>query len=251
MKNISKNKLTIQLSTGLLGLCLLSGCAATQVAVSKKNLDVQTKMSASVFLDPVENEKDKTVYLQIKNSSDKPDFAVTEEINEAIKAKGYKVVSNPKQAYYVLQANILQVGKSSPNAAESAMYKGYGADGAAIGAGAAYIAGASSEAFVGATMVGSLASVVADSAVKDVYYSVITDLQIKERIKGTKKAQQTTAHYNQSGTSGGTFVSYSDSSDWKVYQTRVLSSANKVNLEFAEALPALKKGLSQSISGIL
>ncbi|WP_422491663.1 complement resistance protein TraT, partial [Endozoicomonas sp. ALE010] len=37
----------------------------------------------------------------------------------------------------------------------------------------------------------------------------------------------------------------------KKYQTRVVSTANKVNLKFEEALPELKKGLSNSISGLL
>ena len=251
MNSRYQQKISLQAITGLIGLSLLSGCAATQVAISKKNLDVQTKMSATVFLDPVEDDKDKTVFLQLKNTSDKPDFTVAEEISSALAAKGFKVVSNPKQAYYILQANILQVGKSSPNAAEAAMYKGYGSDGAAIGAGASYVAGGSSEAIVGAGILGGIASVVADSAVKDVYFSVITDLQIKERSKNSTHINHNTSHFNKSGTSGGTQVSYSKKSDWKVYQTRVLSSANKVNLDFNEALPALKKGLAQSISGIL
>ena len=30
-------------------LALFSGCAATQTAISKRNLDVQSKMSATVF----------------------------------------------------------------------------------------------------------------------------------------------------------------------------------------------------------
>ena len=41
---------------------LLSGCAATQVAISKRNLDVQTKMSATIFLDPVKESR-RTVFV--------------------------------------------------------------------------------------------------------------------------------------------------------------------------------------------
>jgi hypothetical protein len=106
------------------------------------------------------------------------------------------------------------------------MYKGYGMDGAAIGGGAAYLAGGSDKAIVGAGIVGGLTSVIADSAVKDVYYSVIVDVQIKERADSKMKLE------------------------WKTHQTRVLSTANKMNLELAEALPVLKDGISTSISGI-
>lgn len=36
----------------------------------------------------------------------------------------------------------------------------------------------------------------------------------------------------------------------KTYQTRVVSSANKVNLEWVEAAPALRTGLTRAISGM-
>ena len=39
-------------------------------------------------------------------------------------------------------------------------------------------------------------------------------------------------------------------SDWKTYQTRIVSVANKMNLEFDEAVPALRQGLSQSLAGL-
>ncbi|MDH4237100.1 MAG: complement resistance protein TraT, partial [Nitrospira sp.] len=44
-------------------LMLLSGCAASQVMISKRNLDVQTKMSDTIFLDPVSPDK-KVMYVQ-------------------------------------------------------------------------------------------------------------------------------------------------------------------------------------------
>jgi hypothetical protein len=232
-------------------LALLSGCAATQVALSKKDLDVQTKMSASLFLDPVEKPQDKTLFVQFKNSSDKADFQLTSELQQALRNKGFRIVSNSKAAHYFLQVNVLQVGKMDPSAAESAVYKGYGMDGVALGAGAAYVAGAeNNRLLVGAGILGGIAAVVADSLVKDVHFSVITDLQIKEKVGRGAKAVNTAVHYNQSGTSGGVISTSRESSDWKIYQTRILSSANKVNLEFNEAAPELKKSLVQSIAAI-
>jgi uncharacterized lipoprotein YajG len=37
----------------LAALSILSGCAAVHTSIAKKDLDVQTKMSDTVFLDPV------------------------------------------------------------------------------------------------------------------------------------------------------------------------------------------------------
>jgi dynactin complex subunit len=44
---------------------------------------------------------------------------------------------------------------------------------------------------------------------------------------------------------------YSEQSDWKTYQTRVVSTANKVNLEFEEAVGELRAGLVRSLTGLL
>jgi len=103
----------------------LSGCAAVQTAISKSDLDVQNKMTDTIFLDPVSQSK-KTVYVQVKNSSDKPDLDLASPISSDIQAKGYTVVSDVEQAHYLLQANVLQVGKIDPSAAQTAYAGGYG-----------------------------------------------------------------------------------------------------------------------------
>lgn len=244
------NQTFLKFMSSITVLSLLSGCAATHVAISKRNLDVQTKMSATLFLDPVENDQLKKVYIQAKNTSDKPDFSIGQQLQQSLAAKGFKVVNRMNEAHYVLQVNILQVGKMDPSAAEASVYRGYGMEGVAIGAGATYIAGGSDKAMLAGGIFGGLAAVVADSLVKDVHFSVITDVQIRERLHGKQKAQNTSLHYNQSGTSGGTISSYSEKSDWKIYQTRILSSANKVNLDLAQASPSLQQALVQSISNI-
>ena len=46
----------------------LSGCGAMSTAVKKRNLDVKTQMSETIWLEP---SSEKTVYLQIRNTSDK------------------------------------------------------------------------------------------------------------------------------------------------------------------------------------
>ncbi|MER2553745.1 MAG: complement resistance protein TraT [Thauera sp.] len=230
----------------------LSGCAATHVAISKRDLDVQTKMSDTVFLDPVGADK-RTIFLQIRNTSDKPDLSVHEQIAAALQAKGYTLLQDPDAAHYILQANILQVGKSAPTALEAAIDQGYGvaaAGGLVLASGAAYVGGASGRGIAAAGLVGALAEGIAGAAVKDVYFSMITDLQLKERIRGAGKAQVSTRHRLRQGNSGGSQVSYDEESAYKTYQTRIGSSANKVNLAFEEALPELKKGLINSISGL-
>lgn len=211
---------------------LLSGCAATQVAISKHELDVQTKMSATIFLDPVTASK-RTVFVQIRNTSDKPDFDLQGPIKRAIADKGYRVIDDPDAATYVLQANILQVGKAAPTAAESALRSGYGGGGAILAGASAGALMASNRnmgsAGLAGALIGGVLDTVANAAVKDVYFSIITDIQIKERNADGKTSQIATDARLSQGTSGGTSVTYSDSTNWRAYQTRIVSTANKVN----------------------
>jgi hypothetical protein len=208
-------------------------------------------MSATIFLDPIRSDL-RTVFLQIRNTSDQSAFDVANEVREGISAKGYRVVDDPQVAQYILQINVLQVGKSSPSAAQQVFGMGYG--GAAAGAGvatlAAYSAGMNSgRGLAAAGLFGGIAESVTGAIVKDVYFSAITDVQIKER-SGERKVQATAEHNLRQGTSGGTRTYISEETDWKTYQTRILSSANKVNLEFAEAAPVLRAGLARAVAGL-
>jgi hypothetical protein len=136
-------------------LVMLSGCAATQTAIAKKNLDVQTKMSDAVFLEPLAPDQ-RIVFVQVRNTSDKQNFDIEVPIKAAIAAKGYRVTDNPEEAYYKLQAQVLSVSKASPTAAEAALHDGFGGTalgglgGGATGAVIGGIAGGRGGALIGA-----------------------------------------------------------------------------------------------------
>lgn len=231
---------------------LFTGCAATQVAIAKRELDVQTKMSATVFLDPVK-ENERTVFVQYRNTSDKPDLDMASELEAAVANKGYRITRDPDEAHYLLQANVLHVGKVDPTAAQSALNGGYGGSlGAGMGvAAAAYATGHTNDrGVVGAAILGAIGNTVANAMVKDVYFSIITDVQIKERPRKGTKVNVESRHTLQQGTSGSSQSTFTEESDWKTYQTRIVSTANKVNLEFAEAAQPLRAGLVRALSGV-
>lgn len=233
----------------LAGITLLSGCGALHTSVAKRNLDVQTKMSSSIFLDPVEPEQ-RTIFVDIRNTSDKPEFDMKSAVIASLVARGYQVIDSPGKAHYWLQANVLQVGRSNARDTNTALAMGHGVAGGAVTGYAIHRAtgGASGGATVGAVVGGALVGTVVDALVEDVYYSVITDIQIMERFDGT--VRESSQHELLQGDSGSTTSTYNRNTDMRKYQTRVVSFANQANLKWPEAEPELTKGITRAVAGL-
>lgn len=244
----SKNRL---LAKALLAsaVVVLTGCAATQTALEHGSLQVSTKQSETIFLDPVSSAQ-KTVYVSVKNTSDE-EIDISPQFKTALSSHGYKVINNPNSAHYLLQANVLKVGKMSVAASQSALGGGYGS--AIAGAVAGTAAGsltASSTGMIAGGLAGGVIGLAADSLVKDVNYSMITDVQISERVgKGVKVNEQFQSHL-KNGSSTVTSQTSSRDSQYQRYRTRVVSNADKVNLKFSDARVSLEQGLVKVISGI-
>ena len=73
----------------------LAGCSAVHTAVAKRNLDVQTKMSETIFLEPA---AERTVYLQIRNTSTEQDLSLEPKLRQALQNKGMSISTNPDTA---------------------------------------------------------------------------------------------------------------------------------------------------------
>lgn len=230
-------------------VAVLTGCAATQTALEHGSLQVSTKQSETIFLDPVSNAQ-KTVYVSVKNTSDE-EIDIAPQLKTALSSHGYKVINNPNSAHYLLQANVLKVGKMSVAASQSALGGGYGS--AIAGAVAGTAAGsltASSTGMIAGGLAGGVIGLAADSLVKAVNYTMITDVQISERLgKGVKVNEQFQSHL-KNGSSTVTSQTSSRDSQYQRYRTRVVSNADKVNLKFSDARVSLEQGLVKVISGI-
>ncbi|HAW2497091.1 TPA: hypothetical protein JLP82_004051 [Escherichia coli] len=94
-----------------------------------------------------------------------------------------------------------------------------------------------------------MSGMAADAMVEDVNYTMITDVQIAERTKTTVTTDNVAAL--RQGTSGAKIQTSTETGNQHKYQTRVVSSANKVNLKFEEAKPVLEDQLAKSIANIL
>lgn len=245
---LKRTIVTAALLACLAALALMAGCAATYTGLRYKDMVVNNKMSASIFLEPVAPSQ-RTVFVQVRNTSDKA-MDLGPEIMADLRNKGYQVVDDPNKAHYMLQANVLSVGEADESSIEKAGLAGFGGPlgGAAIGGllgGSRGVEGA----IVGG-LVGTAAEVVADSMVKVVTYMVVTDLQISERA-ASGVSQQFNSNLRQ-GTGNTTVTQQTASSTkWKQYQTRIVSTAQQTNLTWPEAYPYLRGGIARAIAGTM
>ena len=90
----------------------------------------------------------------------------------------------------------------------------------------------------------------ADAYTQDTTYTIVTDVQVSEQAAGGAVVSQSEQANLAQGTSGTVTQSSSQTTDTKRYRTRVVSTANQVNLDWPAAEPQLVAGLSRSIGGI-
>ena len=217
-------------------------------AIKKRNLEVKTQMSQTVWLEP---SNEKTVYLQVRNTSDKDMSDLQTLLAQDLRAKGYTVTSSPDTAYYWIQANVLKAEKMDLHQSQGFLSTGYegAATGAALGAGITAYNSNSGGAILGIGLAAGLAGMAADALVEDVNFTMVTDLQISERSKSTVTTDNIGAL--RQGNAGIKLQTSSEEGNRMKYQTRVVSNANKVNLKFEEAKPVLEAQLAKSVAGIM
>ena len=237
MKNFLKNIIFLSF------LLMMVSCSTMHTVISKRNLDVQTKMSDTIWLEPAEDNQ-KTVFVKISNTSGK-NLNIEQKIVNTLSAKGYRIVNDPAEAKYWLQANILKVDKVN-------LDKDSGFSDAVLGAGIGGVLGAqrSGGAYtaLGWGLAGAAIGTLADALVDDTAYVMVTDILISE--KTGRNVQNSTRNSVKQGNSGTMTSSTSSSSNIEKYSTRVLSTANQVNLNFNSAIPILEDELIKVITGI-
>src|SRR3954463_12517599 len=250
-------------------MALLTGCAASQTMLAKKDLIVQAKTSTAVFVEPVAKAK-RSIYLEVKSGVEAFDRrAFKEFVAEQFAASdnGYRVVDDPDAAQFLMVAYVLDLEETNPTAAEKALEQGYKGQavlaGARTGAGAGRAPptaaprgppGGGAGQSLTSTALGGLAGGVTEHVtsylVKDVTYMLVCDVQIRERAAdgvAVRRDTDITAHVSDNGTTRQTA---SETLRHKEYRTRIVTTANKANLHLADAQPEMFRKTAFAMSGL-
>ena len=231
----------------------LTGCAAVNTAVSKRNLDVQTKIRSSIFVDPVKASK-RLVYVDIRSGVMEFDRRA---LRKAVKDEftnnedGYRMTDDPDEAQYQMNIFVISLDKASPTAAELALKQGYSSD-TAVGAGAGAVYGATHGGVgsaVGEGVVGALGTTAVNAFVQDVTYMLVADVQIKEKARKGVIVRKDTKISAKVSDAGSSTQTVSEVSNLKEYRTRIVTTAEKVNLDIKDAQPLMFKKTAYAMSG--
>ena len=93
------------------------------------------------------------------------------------------------------------------------------------------------------------ADMIAGSLVKDVTFMLVCDIQIKERTKNGAIVRKDTQIDRKVSDAGSSRQTSSEVSNQKEYQTRIVTTANKVNLTLVEAQELMFKKTAYAMSG--
>lgn len=222
----------------------MTGCAA----ISHRTLEVSTKMSDSVFLDPEVLESGKPIYVRVTNTSDFQEIDLGHIVKDKIRASGRLVTTNPKEASYLLQANLLYLGVQKKDmTAEGAVAGGVG--GLVGGAAIAKNSNSYGEGITGLAIgvAGAGIGALAGSMVHIDSYIGVVDISIKEAAEGGVKGRKTAVTRNGSSASVHTERVVKDSR--QEFRTRVVVAATQTNIDRPEATKTISERLAGQIAG--
>jgi uncharacterized membrane protein len=233
-----------------LGILLLVFCALGLLgcaAVKHRNLDVQAKMTDTIFLNP-ETLQDGKIYVRVTNTSDNQDIDFDQIIRAKIGRYGRTTTMNPKEATYIVQANLLYMGNESKDMTyEGALGGGFGGaltgvnlarHSSPLGMGTAGVVGGAIGAGVGA-IAGSMVSI-------DRWIGVC-DIQIKEMVEGGVTG--TEAANMQQGSSATVNTTRNVKETRQEYRTRIGVRAVQTNIDKVEATNVISDRLGSQIAG--
>lgn len=251
---MSNLKPTMILGSAIIVGSVLAGCAAVETSVAKRNLDVQTKTSTAIFVDPIARNM-RLVYVDVRSGVMEFDRrAFRHEVMNAFanNDNGYQVTDDPDEAPYHMSIFVTTLEKSSPTAAEQALDQGYSdvAAGAMVGEmiGADHGRGSPTSAMIGSA-VGSLAITAANAFVQDVTFMLVADVKITERTRHGAIVRKDTKISSKVSDAGSSTQRVSEATNRKEYTTRIVTTANKANLTIEEAQPLMFAKTAYAMSG--
>ena len=249
MRGLVKDSRLLKLVAMLVSLAFLSvslsSCSTVANGIEHAHLEVQAKMSNTIFLNPVRPDQ-KTIFVEFRNTSQVPMPDLKQMIIARLEQKGYKIVDDPYKAEFWLQGNVLYMGKKTKSMTLAGMVAGgYGGalTGLAFGKGYGKVGAVGVGSLVGST-IGALAG----AAIHVDTYIGVVDIQIKQKVNGEIQEQVNSNLQNGIGTKIKT--NYKTTTQYQAFRTRIGVQATQTDMNLKKAVPIIEEKLAQEISGL-
>ncbi|WP_065861132.1 complement resistance protein TraT [Vibrio cidicii] len=241
---------------------VLLGCSAAQTAMKKQDLSVESRTSYSVVLEPVAPEK-RIVYAKVRDlSGNSMRKDMQKKLESIFQNEGFTVTQDPDKANMMITASIIAADKGTSADADRYLNSGYkgGAEGAIALGGLAALSGGGGKETAGAALAGAAIGFLADSLVEDVYYTFVMDVQLRERPLEGDSISNSTKNVNAKGakdknssmsSTSKSSVDRGDNYNWIVYETRIVTTANKMNLTIEEAIPEVQSRTAETLAEMM
>lgn len=159
----------IVIFTSVLAMSLLSGCLTT-------SLQTSSKVSQSIFLEPVAKEK-RVVFLNTKNTSS-CQINLEHKLKSHLEAKGYQISDDVENSTYILSTNVLYCDKKQENNTVGGALAG-----GAVGAGISAYNSSSASGAIAAGATGAIVGGLLGKLTEDTIYQMQVDVNIKQKIQ--------------------------------------------------------------------
>jgi len=273
-----KSKVLRCVTYGLAGLTVAvivgTGCATTDSmyrgTVRIINPDKMTLQGTVKWMNPMPNLRPvspdkRVVYLRVRNVSGSPLPDLTPQIRAGFEQAGYRVTTNPDEAWYTVTIDLRYFGENRKLDAGGSMLAGaaFGAlPGAIIGhnVGSGHTA---EGAIIGAAVGAAVGKIMANRN-KMVEYDLVIDVRIGERVQGGVKTVRKSSsdaavtHTDVRGAEGGRARAGSGEEqkvevkeDFLFHENRLVAYAKRMALTPDEALPFLQQRLVAALSSVL
>ncbi len=232
------------------------------------NTQTALKTSKSVFLKPSST---KTVLVETTNTSDNANVRFS-ELPSILESRGYQIVTDPEEAQFLLQVNVVYCDEQKPGTtADTLVAGGFGGTlGATVGTAAA-LSGSSFSTIPILGAAGAVGGVGVSKITEDTVYVCATDVQVTEKTKEVVEQTITTqtnhgrkplglsllgglfTGRSREGPSVGQFeqgITETRRGKERLHQVRYVASAQKMWLDLEDATPILTNRLEQGIAGL-
>ncbi len=248
MKQIRKAVMVV-MAAGI--VAQLIGCSSTMRAIENRNLQVEAKMSDTIFLDPEVLTETPKVFVRVANTSDFQDVDFSDLLRKRLEGMGYTVTRSAREAQYQVTANLLYMGEKKQGMDPDAILRaGFG--GAVVGGTVAAVSGSNLRGAGAAGLVAGAAMAGSEALIGGIFhvdeYFGVVDIQVREEVEGGVTGTQVAEL--QSGMGGTVQTTRNIRSDKQEYRTRIVVKAKQTRMDRKEAVAVVTERLASQIAGL-